>query len=191
MGDVSRWFNYLLLIVVILALATAVRFYFVSWLGERVVADMRLAAHENLLRQEPAFFEMNRPSEIASRMTSDTAIIEQIVGSTVSIALRNTDDRHWRRDLYVRTGAEACRISSARHSGGARARDRRWPAPAPARAHQPGSPRRRRHHHRRSAGRDEDRPGVRAGSRARRRASARPSTRISGPHASASPSAPS
>ena len=90
MGDVSRWFNYLLLIVIILALATAVRFYFVSWLGERVVADMRLAAHENLLRQEPAFFEMNRPSEIASRMTSDTAIIEQIVGTTVSIALRNT-----------------------------------------------------------------------------------------------------
>jgi ATP-binding cassette subfamily B protein len=88
-GDISRWFNYLLLIVVVLALATAVRFYFVSWLGERVVADMRMAAHANLLRQEPAFFEANRPSEIASRMTSDTAIIEQIVGSTVSIALRN------------------------------------------------------------------------------------------------------
>jgi ATP-binding cassette, subfamily B, bacterial len=87
--DISRWFNYLLLIVVVLALATAVRFYFVSWLGERVVADMRMAAHANLLRQEPAFFEANRPSEIASRMTSDTAIIEQIVGSTVSIALRN------------------------------------------------------------------------------------------------------
>ncbi|MBO9579340.1 MAG: ATP-binding cassette domain-containing protein [Sphingobium sp.] len=88
-GDVGRWFQYLLLIVVILAVATAVRFYFVSWLGERVVADMRLAAHTNLLRQEPAFFEANRPSEIASRMTSDTAIIEQIVGTTVSIALRN------------------------------------------------------------------------------------------------------
>lgn len=88
-GDVGRWFQYLLMIVVILALATAVRFYFVSWLGERVVADMRLAAHANLLRQEPAFFEANRPSEIASRMTSDTAIIEQIVGTTVSIALRN------------------------------------------------------------------------------------------------------
>ncbi len=88
-GDVSRWFQYLLLIVVVLALATAVRFYFVSWLGERVVADMRIAAQANLLRQEPAFFEQNRPSEIASRMTADTAIIEQIVGSTASIALRN------------------------------------------------------------------------------------------------------
>ncbi len=89
-GDVSRWFQYLLLIAVILALATATRFYFVSWLGERVVADMRMAAQANLLRQEPAFFEANRPSEIASRMTADTAIIEQVVGSTTSIALRNT-----------------------------------------------------------------------------------------------------
>ncbi len=88
-GDISRWFEYLLFIVLVLAFATATRFYFVSWLGERVVADMRKAAHSNLLRQEPAFFEANRPSEIASRLTADTAIIEQVVGSTTSIALRN------------------------------------------------------------------------------------------------------
>src|SRR3546814_9316087 len=83
------WFEYLFLIVAILALATAARFYFVSWLGERVVADIRSATQANLLRQEPRFFEENRPSEIASRMTADTAIIDQVVGSTVSIALRN------------------------------------------------------------------------------------------------------
>ena len=88
-SDIGRWFQYLLLIVIVLAFATAMRFYFVSWLGERVVADMRIAAQANLLKQEPAFFEQNRPSEIASRMTADTAIIEQVVGSTVSIALRN------------------------------------------------------------------------------------------------------
>ena len=88
-GDISRWFQYLLLIVLILALATAARFYFVSWLGERVVADIRSATQANLLRLEPRFFEENRPSEIASRMTADTAIIDQIVGSTVSVALRN------------------------------------------------------------------------------------------------------
>ena len=88
-GDINRWFNYLLIIVVILAVATALRYYFVSWLGERVVADLRIAAQANLLRQEPAFFEQNRPAEIASRMTADTAIIEQVVGSTVSVALRN------------------------------------------------------------------------------------------------------
>ncbi|WP_188065371.1 ABC transporter transmembrane domain-containing protein [Sphingobium sp. KCTC 72723] len=88
-GDISRWFEYLLLIVIILALASALRFYFVSWLGERVVADIRSATQANLLRQAPRFFEENRPSEIASRMTADTAIVEQVVGSTVSVALRN------------------------------------------------------------------------------------------------------
>ncbi|WP_432653820.1 ABC transporter transmembrane domain-containing protein [Sphingobium nicotianae] len=88
-GDIGSTFRYLLMIVVILAFATALRFYFVSWLGERVVADMRIAAQANLLRQAPAFFEQNRPSEIASRMTADTAVIEQIVGSTASVALRN------------------------------------------------------------------------------------------------------
>ena len=88
-GNIDRWFQYLFLIVVILAFATAARFYFVSWLGERVVADIRSATQANLLRLEPRFFEENRPSEIASRMTADTAIIDQIVGSTVSVALRN------------------------------------------------------------------------------------------------------
>ncbi len=62
---------------------------FVSWLGERVVADIRIAVQDNLLRLAPRFFEENRPAEIASRMTSDTAIIEQVVGTTVSVALRN------------------------------------------------------------------------------------------------------
>jgi len=88
-GDVSRQFYYLLGIVVVLAIATAVRFYFVSWLGERVVADVRSAVQRNLLRLEPRFFEENRPSEIASRMTADTAVIELVVGATVSVALRN------------------------------------------------------------------------------------------------------
>ncbi|MBU0931946.1 MAG: ATP-binding cassette domain-containing protein [Alphaproteobacteria bacterium] len=88
-GDISRWFEYLLMIVVVLAVATALRFYFVSWLGERVIADIRSATQANLLRQAPRFFEENRPSEIASRMTADTAIVEQVVGSTVSVALRN------------------------------------------------------------------------------------------------------
>ncbi|MES3108449.1 ABC transporter transmembrane domain-containing protein [Sphingomonas aurantiaca] len=89
-GSVGTSFHYLLMIVVVLALATAVRFYYVSWLGERVVADIRTNVQRHLLRLTPRFFEENRPSEIASRLTSDTALIEQVVGSTVSIALRNT-----------------------------------------------------------------------------------------------------
>ena len=88
-GDVAPYFQGLLGIVAVLAVATAFRFYFVSWLGERVVADIRLAVQRNLLRLAPGFFEENRPSEIASRMTSDTAVIEQVVGTTVSVALRN------------------------------------------------------------------------------------------------------
>ncbi len=76
-------------IVVILGVATATRFYFVSWLGERVVADLREQVQNNLLRLPPSFFEANSPKEISSRMTSDTTLIEGVVGTTVSIALRN------------------------------------------------------------------------------------------------------
>ena len=88
-GDIGRYFRYLLLIVAVLAVATAGRFYFVSWLGERVVADIRVAVQRHLLTLAPRFFEENRPAEIASRLTADTSIIEQIVNSTVSVALRN------------------------------------------------------------------------------------------------------
>ena len=88
-GHIESQFNYLFMIVGVLALATALRFYFVSLLGERVVADLRAEVHGNMLRLEPRFFEENRPSEIASRITTDTAVIETVVGSTVSVALRN------------------------------------------------------------------------------------------------------
>jgi ATP-binding cassette subfamily B protein len=91
-ADTSRigvHFQGLLLVVLALSVASAVRFFFVSWVGERTVADMRAAVHRNLLRQPPKWFEENRPSEIASRLTSDTAIIEMVVGNTVSTALRN------------------------------------------------------------------------------------------------------
>ena len=89
-SQIAPYFYGLLAVVGVLAIATALRFYFVSWLGERVVADMRRSVHTHLLSLDPSFFEENRPSEIASRMTSDTAIIEQIVGTSVSVALRNS-----------------------------------------------------------------------------------------------------
>lgn len=88
-GEIGRWFRYLLVLVGVLGLATAARFYFVSWLGERVVADVRRKVYDNLLGLSPSFFEENSPKEISSRMVSDTAIIEQVVGTTVSVALRN------------------------------------------------------------------------------------------------------
>ena len=86
---IDRVFYGLFGLVVVLAIATAVRFYFVSWLGERTVADIRTAVQANLLRLAPRWFEENRPSEVASRLTSDTAQIESAVGTTVSVALRN------------------------------------------------------------------------------------------------------
>src|SRR5438067_9780024 len=87
--DIAPWFERLLGVVAIMAIATATRYYFVSWLGERTVADIRRAVHRNLLRLSPGFFEENRPAEITSRITVDTTIIEQVVGTTVSVALRN------------------------------------------------------------------------------------------------------
>jgi len=86
----GQWFLILFGIVAVLGLGTATRFYFVSWLGERVVADIRMKVQGNLLSMPPSFFESNSPKEISSRLTSDTAIIEQVVGTTVSIALRNS-----------------------------------------------------------------------------------------------------
>lgn len=87
--EIGRWFRYLLMIVAVLAIGTALRFYFVSWIGERVVADIRRKVQDNLLRLAPGFYEENSPKEISSRMTSDTALIEVVVGTTVSVALRN------------------------------------------------------------------------------------------------------
>ena len=88
-ATIDHWFLMLLGMVLLLAIGTAVRFYNVSWLGERVVADIRLGVQRNLLRLPPSFFEANSPKEISSRMTADTSLIEQVVGTTVSVALRN------------------------------------------------------------------------------------------------------
>ena len=88
--QIASAFQYLLMIVLILGIGTALRFYFVSWLGERVVADIRLKVQANLLRLSPGFYEVNSPKEISSRMTSDTTVIENVVGTTVSVALRNS-----------------------------------------------------------------------------------------------------
>jgi len=76
-------------IIALLAGATYVRFYNVSWLGERVTADLRQRLFDHLLTLPPAWFEEGRTGEVISRLTSDTAQIESVVGSSLSIALRN------------------------------------------------------------------------------------------------------
>ena len=88
-GLVNDYFLILVAIVVVLAVATAFRFYFVTWLGERVVADIRKAVYERLITLSPEFFEENRPGEIVSRLTADTTLVQTIVGSSMSVWARN------------------------------------------------------------------------------------------------------
>jgi ATP-binding cassette subfamily B protein len=73
----------------VLGVASATRFYFVSWLGERVVADIRKSVFDNVLGLSPQFFEVTRTGEVLSRMTADTTLIQTVVGSSASLALRN------------------------------------------------------------------------------------------------------
>jgi len=78
-----------LAVIVVMAIATYVRFYNVSWLGERVTADLRRAVFDHLLRLPPGWFELKRTGEVISRLTSDTTMLETVIGSSASLALRN------------------------------------------------------------------------------------------------------
>jgi ATP-binding cassette subfamily B protein len=79
----------LLAIISVLAVATYGRFYLVSWVGEHVVADLRRRVFDHVLRLSPAFFEVTRVGEVLSRLTADTTLLQVVVGSSASIALRN------------------------------------------------------------------------------------------------------
>jgi ATP-binding cassette, subfamily B, bacterial len=76
-------------VVAILAGATYARAYFVTWLGERVAADIRKAVYDNVIGLSPAYFETARVGEVLSRLTTDTTVLQTIVGSSASMALRN------------------------------------------------------------------------------------------------------
>ena len=80
----------LLGVIVLMAASTYGRFYLVSWIGERVVADVRRAVYDHILTLSPGFFETTKTGEILSRLTTDTTVLQVVVGSSVSIALRNT-----------------------------------------------------------------------------------------------------
>ncbi|MCU7237070.1 ABC transporter transmembrane domain-containing protein [Pseudomonas peradeniyensis] len=78
-----------LLLVLALAVGTFARFYLVSWIGERCVADIRRAVFDHLIGLHPGFFEDNRSSEIQSRLTADTTLLQSVIGSSLSMFLRN------------------------------------------------------------------------------------------------------
>jgi ATP-binding cassette, subfamily B, bacterial len=86
---VNQYFTVMLAVVAVLAAGSAIRFYFVMWLGERVVADVRDALFSHLLKLNPGFYETQKTGEVVSRLTADTTQIKSAFSTTASIALRN------------------------------------------------------------------------------------------------------
>jgi ATP-binding cassette subfamily B protein len=88
-GQVGTYFPAFVLLAAVLGISSATRFYFVTWLGERVTADIRSAVFGNVLGLTPAFFEVTRTGEVLSRLTADTTLVQTVIGSSASVALRN------------------------------------------------------------------------------------------------------
>ena len=88
-GQVNIYFLAVFGVVVVLAASTFARHYLVSWLGERVVADIRTRVYAHVINLSPEFFEVTRTGEVLSRLTTDTTLIQSVVGSIASVALRN------------------------------------------------------------------------------------------------------
>lgn len=86
---IDRYFLALIGVALLMGVTSSIRFFLVSWIGERVVADLRSAVFDHVVAQSPAFFEVSHTGEIQSRLTTDTTLIKSVVGSTASIALRN------------------------------------------------------------------------------------------------------
>lgn len=88
-ASVDRYFLSMFAVASLLALATATRFYLVTRLGEAIIADIRKAVFDNVVRMSPAFFEHTRTGEVLSRLTADTTLVHTVVGSSASVALRS------------------------------------------------------------------------------------------------------
>ncbi len=87
---ISHYFLAFIAVAAVMGVSGATRFYFVTWIGERVVADIRKAVFDNVLGLSPSFFEVTRTGEVLSRLTADTTLIQTVVGSTVSVAMRTS-----------------------------------------------------------------------------------------------------
>ena len=90
MMALRQHFVALFAVAVALGLFSAARFYMVSWLGERVTADLRNAVYAHVLQQSPEFFETTQTGEVLSRLSADTTLVQTVVGSSLSMGLRNT-----------------------------------------------------------------------------------------------------
>ncbi|MDH3546606.1 MAG: ABC transporter transmembrane domain-containing protein [Gammaproteobacteria bacterium] len=88
-ANVDRYFLGLFVVAMAFGAFSALRFYLVTWLGERVVADLRSAVYRHVVRLDPTFFEVTKIGEVLSRLTTDTTLIQSISGAGLSIALRS------------------------------------------------------------------------------------------------------
>jgi len=89
-GTINRYFGWFMAAAAVFGGFAALRFYLVSWLGERVVADIRSTVYDRVIRMDPLFFEVTRTGEVLSRLTTDTTLVQSISGVSLSIALRTT-----------------------------------------------------------------------------------------------------
>ena len=87
---INRYFLALLALSLVYALFSAMRYYFVMWIGERVVADIRASVFRHIVKMSPEFFEVTRTGEVLSRLTTDTTLVQSVVGAGISIALRSS-----------------------------------------------------------------------------------------------------
>ena len=109
-------------IAALLALGTAARFYLVTRLGERVVADIRRAIYDRVIGMSPGFYERIMTGEVLSRLTTDTTLVLSVIGSSVSMALRNVLTLAGGLVLLFFTSAEADRAGAGRGAAGASCR---------------------------------------------------------------------
>jgi len=89
-GTVNRYFGWFLAAALVFSAFAALRYYLVSWLGERVVADIRNAVYRRVIGMDPTFFEVTKTGEVLSRLTTDTTLVQTISGVGLSIALRSS-----------------------------------------------------------------------------------------------------
>ena len=89
-GTINRYFGWFFAAAAVFGGFAALRYYLVSWLGERVVADIRTAVYDRVVRMDPTFFETTRTGEVLSRLTADTTLVQSVSGVSLSIALRTS-----------------------------------------------------------------------------------------------------
>ena len=88
-NQINTTFLTLFIVACLVALGTSLRFYMVSWLGEKITTDIRSSVYSHVIKQSPEFFESTHSGEILSRLNTDTVLIQTLIGTSVSMAIRN------------------------------------------------------------------------------------------------------